>query len=189
MIGLALAFVKPRIDEIQDRGVIEQSITLLEDIDDVVKSIGDPGNQRVIEIGIRKGSLKIDGTTEELVFELESGSEFSEAGEEYIQGDVLVQTKKIGNLNDVNLTVSYSNHNLKFDGKDPAKFTAGFAEQPQYYDRDKAPAEASEENYQKYYIQRQSVPVIGIKDECKNPGNSAQRPLHYAQNNNHSAQQ
>ena len=29
MIGLALSFVKPKIDEIQDRGIIEQSITLL----------------------------------------------------------------------------------------------------------------------------------------------------------------
>jgi len=121
MIGLALAFVKPRIDEIQDRGVIEQSITLLEDIDDVIKSIGDPGNQRVIEIGIRKGSLKIDGAGDRLIFEIESGSEFSEAGESYVQGDVSVQTKKIGDFNDVNLTISYLNHNLKYENKDETK--------------------------------------------------------------------
>jgi len=121
MIGLALAFVKPKIDEIQDRGVIEQSIALLEDIDDVIKSIGDPGNQRVIEIGIRKGSLKIDGAGEKLIFELESGSEFSEAGEDYIQGDVLVQTKKVGNLNDIELTISYSNYNLTYDNKHEIK--------------------------------------------------------------------
>lgn len=121
MIGLALAFVKPKIDEIQDRGVIEQSITLLEDIDDVIKGIGDPGNQRVIEIGIRKGALKIDAAGERLIFEIESGSEFSEAGEDYIQGDVLIQTKKIGNLNEVTLTVSYSNHNLTYENKNEIK--------------------------------------------------------------------
>ena len=121
MIGLALAFVKPKIDEIQDRGIIEQSIILLEDIDDVIKSIGDPGNQRVIEIGIKKGSLKIDGAGESLIFEIESGSEFSESGEDYIEGDVLIQTKNIGKLNDVTLTISYSNHNLRYDNKDEIK--------------------------------------------------------------------
>jgi hypothetical protein len=121
MIGLALAFVKPKIDEIQDRGVIEQSIKLLEDIDDVIKSIGDPGNQRVIEIGIRKGALQIDGTEERLVFEIESESEFSEAGESYIEGDVIIQTEKVGNLNKINLSVSYSNYNLKYEGRNEIK--------------------------------------------------------------------
>jgi len=121
MIGLALAFIKPKIDEIQDRGVIEQSITLLEDIDDVIKGIGDPGNQRVTEIGIRKGVLKIDAAADKLVFEIESRSEFSEAGEDYVEGDVLVQTKKIGNLNEVTLTISYSNYNLKYENKDELK--------------------------------------------------------------------
>lgn len=121
MIGLALAFIKPRIDEIQDRGVIEQSITLLEDIDDVIKGIGDPGNQRVIEIGIRKGVLKIDGAAEKLVFEIESRSEFSEPGESYFEGDVLVNTKKIGNLNEITLTITYPNHNLKYDDQDELK--------------------------------------------------------------------
>ena len=121
MIGLALAFVKPRIDEIQDRGIIEQSITLLEDIDDVIKNIGDPGNQRVIEIGIRKGVFKIDAVAEKLIFEIESRSEFIEAGEDYQTGDVLITSKKIGNLNEIILTISYSNHNLTYDNKHELK--------------------------------------------------------------------
>ena len=121
MIGLALAFVKPRIDEIQDRGIIEQSITLLEDIDDVIKNIGDPGNQRVIEIGIRKGVFKIDAAAEKLIFEIESRSEFIEAGEDYQTGDVLITSKKIGNLNEIILTISYSNHNLTYDNKHELK--------------------------------------------------------------------
>jgi hypothetical protein len=121
MIGLVLAFVKPRIDEIQDRGITEQSIKLLEDIDDVIKNMGDPGNQRVIEVGIRKGSLKIDGVGESLIFELESESEFSEAGEDYLEGDVLVQTEKIGNLNEVTLTILYPGHDLTYDDKNEIK--------------------------------------------------------------------
>ena len=121
MIGLALAFVKPRIDEIQDRGIIEQSITLLEDIDDVIKNIGDPGNQRVIEIGIRKGVFKIDAVAEKLIFEIESRSEFIEAGEDYQTGDVLITSRKIGNLNEIILTISYSNHNLTYDNKHELK--------------------------------------------------------------------
>ena len=121
MIGLALAFVKPRIDEIQDRGIIEQSITLLEDIDDIIKNIGDPGNQRVIEIGIRKGVFKIDAVAEKLIFEIESRSEFIEAGEDYQTGDVLITSKKIGNLNEIVLTITYSNYNITYDNKHELK--------------------------------------------------------------------
>jgi len=121
MIGLALAFVKPKIDEIQDRGIIEQSITLLEDIDDIIKNIGDPGNQRVIKIGIRKGVFKIDAEAEKLIFEIESRSEFIESGEDYQTGDVLITSKKIGNLNEIVLTITYSNHNLTYDNKHELK--------------------------------------------------------------------
>ena len=57
LMGLVLAFVVPKIEETQDRGIIEQSIQVLQDIDSLIRNLGGPGNQRTPEIGISKGTL------------------------------------------------------------------------------------------------------------------------------------
>ena len=57
LIGLVLAFVKPKIEEIQDKAVLDQSAGILEEIDSIVKNLGSPGNQRLIELGISKGKM------------------------------------------------------------------------------------------------------------------------------------
>src|SRR3989344_7965453 len=61
LIGLVLAFVKPKIEEIQDKGLVDQSVEVLEEIDSVIGNIGSAGNQRVLSLGISKGTLNIDG--------------------------------------------------------------------------------------------------------------------------------
>lgn len=58
MIGLVLAYAKPKIEELQDKTIIEQSIEMLKNIDSTILTIGAPGNQRLIEIGIKKRRIK-----------------------------------------------------------------------------------------------------------------------------------
>src|SRR3989344_4641577 len=70
LMGLVLAFVVPKVEEIQDKGVIEQSIGVLQDIDSVIRGLGGPGNQRVLELGIQKGSITIDSINEKIFFDL-----------------------------------------------------------------------------------------------------------------------
>lgn len=121
LIGLVLAFVKPKIEEIQDRSLIEQSLTVMEDINTLMKTLnqGAPGNKRLIELGIKKGILKIDGTKDQFIFEIESKSIYSEPGAIIQEGNILVQTRKQGDLNLVTLTRDYWGiYNITYNGKD-----------------------------------------------------------------------
>jgi len=122
LIGLVLAFVKPKIEELQDKGIIEQSISVLEDIDLIIKNIGDPGNQRIINLKISKGALNIDGENDKLFFEIESRSIYSEPGENVAMGNIIVFTEKKGKINDVTLTRDYDEeYDITYDNRDELK--------------------------------------------------------------------
>ena len=63
LIGAVLAIAQPRIEEIQDKAFIEQSFGVMKDIDNIILSLaqGGVGNKRVVELGLKKGNLIIDG--------------------------------------------------------------------------------------------------------------------------------
>jgi hypothetical protein len=122
LIGLVLAFVKPKIEELQDKGIIEQSISVLEDINSIIKTLGDPGNQRIIDLKISKGALNIDGENDKLFFEIESRNTYSEPGKDVMVGDIVVFTEKKGKLNDVTLTKDYQGeYDITYDKRDELK--------------------------------------------------------------------
>lgn len=107
LMGLVLAFVVPKIGEIQDKGIAEQSIGVLQDIDSLIRGLGGPGNQRVLELGIQKGSITIDSIGEKIFFDLESRYQYSEPGENITVGSIDVYTETRGKLNMVTLTLDY----------------------------------------------------------------------------------
>lgn len=123
LIGLFLTFAKPKIEEIQDKSIIEQSTDILEEINSVIISIvqGGPGNQRVLEVGIKKGILKIDPARNQISFEIEGKYTYTEPGQDgsagpYIQiGDILASTQKRGRTSTVTLLSNYSNiYDIKY---------------------------------------------------------------------------
>lgn len=122
MIGLVLVFVKPKIEEIRDRGIIEQSINILQEINSVISTMGVPGNQREMNLRISKGSLSIDGINDAIYFEIESTFVYSQPGEEIEIGGVFAETEKRGEVNKVTLTTRYNEtHNITYGGKDELK--------------------------------------------------------------------
>ena len=122
MIGLVLAYAKPKIEELQDKAIIEQSIALVKDIDSLILTMGGPGNQRTFELGIKKGVLKIDGVKDLIVFEIESKHTYSEPGIDISDGNLIIHTEKRGKFNIVNLTRDYSEkYNITYQGKDELK--------------------------------------------------------------------
>ena len=122
MIGLVLVFVKPKIEEVRDSGIIEQSIDILQEINSIISTMGDPGNQREIELGISKGSLSIDGINDMIYFEIESKFVYSQPGEEIEIGGVFAETEKRGEINKVTLTSKYKEtHNITYGGKEELK--------------------------------------------------------------------
>lgn len=119
LIGLILAFAGPKIEEIQDREIIERSMNTLEEINLIINTIGSPGNQRVIELKISKGSLSFDGENDTIYFEIESRHAYSEPGEDVPVGDITVNTEEVGRLNDVTLTLEYEDrYNITFDSEE-----------------------------------------------------------------------
>jgi len=119
MIGLVLSYARPKIQEIQDQALLKQSIDMLKQIDSTFLSMGSAGNQRILEISIKKGELKIDGEFEKIIFEMESKTLYSEPDKEITDGSVIILTEKGADTNLVSLTLDYKDiYNLKIQGKD-----------------------------------------------------------------------
>ncbi len=123
LIATVLAFVKPKIDEIQDNAIIEQSISMVNSIDSTIMEIiqGGSGNKRKVEVGIKKGELKIDGSGDSLVFEMESNFLYSEPGKDISQGNLIIRTDEQGDLNFVSIKRVYADYNITFNGNDELK--------------------------------------------------------------------
>mgnify|MGYP001614250745 FL=1 len=121
MIGAVLAFITPRIAEIQDRAIIEQTITSMGDIDSVVLSVSqNAGNRRTINFYMKKGKLEIDGVNNEITFEMQSRYVFSQPGEEVNINDLTAKTEKSGSENIVTLTKKYD-YEITYQGNDEIK--------------------------------------------------------------------
>ena len=120
MIGMVLAFAKPKIEQIQSKAIIDQSIKVMENIDVIVNEIvqGGTGNKRIMEVQIKAGDLKIDGLNDRLLFETKGRYTYSEPGVEVPDGNLKIYTEKKGKLNFVNVTRDYSLYNITYSGQD-----------------------------------------------------------------------
>lgn len=122
MISLVLFFASPKIGELQDKTVIDQSVRVMDDIDTIISSIGVPGNKRLVELEIEKGVLKIDADNDNLIFEINSRHTYSQPGKDITHGSVVVNTAKSGEYNLVTLTTDYDGiYNITYQQKDILK--------------------------------------------------------------------
>ena len=122
LMGLVLAFVVPKIEETRDRGIIEQSIGILQDIDSLIRNLGGPGNQRTLELGISKGTMTIDAVNDRIFFEMESREQYSQPGENISVGKIIVNTKGEGKINIVTLSLDYTGqYNINYQGQEEVK--------------------------------------------------------------------
>lgn len=134
MIGAVLAFVRPKIQEIQDKLVIDQTFDTLEEIDSQITSVinGGVGNKRIINVEIKKGEIKIDPANENITFTLrESNSLYSEPGETIKIGKIETTTIETGKTSTVFLTLNYkAQYDIDYDtttspeilGKSPSPY-------------------------------------------------------------------
>lgn len=123
LMGLVLAFVIPKIDETKDKGIIEQSLGVLQNIDSLIRNLGGSGNQRILQLGINKGTMTIDAVNDKISFELESRYQYSQPGENVSVGKITVNTKGEGKINIVTLTLDYKGdrYNIKHMGLEEVK--------------------------------------------------------------------
>lgn len=124
IIGMVLAFAKPKIEELQDKSIIEQSISMLEEIDGILDDIqaGGPENKRELVVGLKKGDLIINGTGDMLVYEIKSDYMYSEPGIEFEKGNLIIYNQQVGDVNRINITAKYKDkYDIKWEGKDESK--------------------------------------------------------------------
>ncbi len=122
IIGAVLAFILPRVEEIRDKSIIDQSISVMEDIDSTLLSVvqGGVGNKRIIDLTIRKGSLTINGTGNQILFEMESSYAYGEIDRNISIGNIITRTEQTGSAFNVILTQNY-NYNLTYDNEEAGK--------------------------------------------------------------------
>tara|TARA_Y100000034_G_scaffold88813_1_gene106664 strand:- start:159 stop:689 length:531 start_codon:yes stop_codon:yes gene_type:complete len=123
LIGAVLSFAAPKIQELQDKAVIDQTITVMTEIDNVITSVvhGGVGNKRIIDLTIKQGSLKINAESEEIVFEMQSSYIYSQIGEEVNIGKITALTEESGSENKITLTANYSEYDLNHEDKNEIK--------------------------------------------------------------------
>ena len=110
ILGAILSFAKPKIEKMQDKSIIDQSIKMLENVNNIINEIKTtPGNKRELEVGMKKGSLTIDSENDQIVFNIETKYVYSEPGTLYKQGNINIYDKKVGEINKINATLDYQN--------------------------------------------------------------------------------
>lgn len=122
MIGLVLSFVRPKIEELQDKAVIDQTVGLINTLDGVFSEIVVPGNKRIVDVTIKKGDLAFDVINDSVTFEIDSSYVYSEPGEAVMIGNINVSTVDKGKYSHVILTRNYSSqYNLTYKGGETKK--------------------------------------------------------------------
>ena len=116
MIGLVLSFVKPKVEEMRDKTILDQSLGILKDIDSSIITIGSAGNKRLLSVGLKKGSLIIDSENDIIKFEMESSYEYGEEGKLIDIGNIKVITEETGKDYVVTMTRDFSDgYDITYD--------------------------------------------------------------------------
>ena len=124
IIGAVLAFVKPKIAEIQDKIVIDQTIDLLKQLDDDITRVWNDGegNKKIEEIEIKRGEIRINAIDNEIDYFLkDSNVVYSQPGTSTKMGNIEILTVKKGNTQDVSLKLKYVNLDLLYENEDKEK--------------------------------------------------------------------
>jgi hypothetical protein len=120
IIGLVLAFARPKIQDIQDRTIIEQSITMLKEIDSIMNDINQKGvgNKRKVELSIKKGEIEIDSINNSLIFRLEGKHLYSQLDQPYTEGELNILTSQKGAFYNISVRKDYTTMNLTYAGEE-----------------------------------------------------------------------
>lgn len=111
MIALVLTYAKPKIEEMQDKAIIEQKVAVMAELDSIIKQIAQSasGNKRLITLDMKQGSLTIDGPADKLTFELKGRYAYTEPnGGAVLIGAVKASTTQNGKFYTVKLEDDYS---------------------------------------------------------------------------------
>ena len=111
LIGVALAFITPKINEAKDKAAVEQAISMLNVLDERLNSaLVAPGNVRVVDILLKKGDLEINPAEDSIKIILSDLKKpYSEVGVPIKNGRVTIVSVEGQKSNSVELSLNYTN--------------------------------------------------------------------------------
>lgn len=123
IIGILLGTTKPKIDEIKDKSLIEQSIEGLnlvnEKIFEVTRGVG---SRQLLGLKISKGSFYIDAAKDSIYWIMNTKYLYSEPGETIEVGDLKISLTDEGSPWKIKLESNYSGlFDIRYNGKDELK--------------------------------------------------------------------
>lgn len=124
LIGLVLAFVTPKINESKDKSLVEQTIASLQTLDEKITEVASSqGNKRIVDFTIKRGALYINGTGENLMFEIDKLTKpYSQIGVPINSGGVEILSIMDQKENRVYITLKYSGkYNITSSGSEETK--------------------------------------------------------------------
>lgn len=118
VIGILLAVSKPKIEQMKDKIIIEQTISSLNEISTRIYDVQiAPGNKRILNLKISKGKFYVNATEDKVGWILESNYKYSQLGSHVSLGNMDVYTTE-GNPYIVEISMNYQPVNLTNEGKE-----------------------------------------------------------------------
>jgi hypothetical protein len=124
LIGIALGFMYPKINAQKDRATVEQTMSLMDEMDNQVNSVLiAAGNVRINDFSVKRGTFIVDSTENELRFVIDDLSKpYSEVGQEINRGRIIVKTTENQKRYTVTLRLPFSGvADLKYEGAENKK--------------------------------------------------------------------
>jgi len=118
VIGILLAVSKPKIEQMKDRIVIEQTIKSLNEVSTRIYDVQiATGNKRILDLKISKGLFYINSSEDKIGWILESNYKYSQLGRDVNLGNMVINTRE-GAPYVVEISMDYSPVNLTIDGRE-----------------------------------------------------------------------
>ncbi|MBS3091264.1 hypothetical protein J4217_02335 [Candidatus Pacearchaeota archaeon] len=124
LIGLVLAFMMPKINQTKDKLVVEQSISMLSELDGKINEVSNTyGNRRTFDFTIKRGELYINSTSDKIILIISDLAKvYSEPGTSISNGPVKILSEQSQKNNIMYMTLNYENlYNITFNGLDSNK--------------------------------------------------------------------
>ena len=118
VIGILLAVITPKINEMRDKSVIDSMISALNEIDSTINTVKlGTGSKGIVKIGLNKGMLIIEPKSGNITFVLDkSNVEYSQPDKTVEIGRIKALTQESKGIINVSLTLDYPSFYLTYNG-------------------------------------------------------------------------
>src|SRR3989339_949613 len=123
LIALVLSYAMPKINELRDNTLVEQSITAMNGLNNKIIDVrNSPGSRKVVDFTLKSGEMNIDSANDSISLDIMGiSSAYSEPGVEISVGKVKVLTERNQKNYDISIKLIYPSVNITYSGQEEMK--------------------------------------------------------------------